>query len=407
MGMNRIACYSLFIASFVAGAVASRQSGRNPERAGPGVAPSKSVPRDSRSWTAGERMARVEEILSQPDALLESRLETRGHFAALPMEAIKRMSQAEVRNTREGDLTDGERLTARLREEAIREWCHRDPFGFLDEMPKADDIERAMAWREAARSNPSRANDVATGAGRDLGFRERTALLQGLAEGDPGLAFSAARALSDDDFDHTGVDEVAEGFADPRLRLKWANLVFERSGVKDQPALYQIFKSVADDDPDLLERSAELKVVSEYRDSIQRTVAEQRLKNLEPGSPVPYPKECDRYAGWELEGRRLARWFARDPEAVRKWIDDAPDPELRGNFLAALAGASAITDLESLDRVIEAFPEAGDRKAVMGCATYFLSDMAMGTSTPASLRNFVAKHPEARPFVKRPKLLEP
>lgn len=405
--MNRIAGCSLFIASFVAGAVASRQSGHNPELAEPGIAPTKSVQRDSRSWSAVERRGRLEELLSQADALLETRLEVQGHFVALPMEVIKQVSHAKVRDVRDDDLSDGERLVARLREQAIREWCQRDPFGFLDEMPKANDIERAMAWREAARSDPSRANGAAMVAGRELGFRERTALLQGLAEGDPALAFSAARALSDEDFDYTGVDEVAEGFADPQLRLKWADLVFERSGVRDQPALYQIFKSIAEDDPDLLEQSADLKVVSEYRESINRTADQQRLKNTEPGSPVPYPKEGERYDGWEVAGRRLARWFARDPAAVRRWLEDMPQPELRGNLLAALAGASATTDLESLDRVIEAFPGAEDRKSVIGAATYFLSDFQMGITTPASLRRFVEKHPEARPFVKRPKMLEP
>lgn len=402
--MNRIACYALFIVSFFSGVAASRRPGGSTELTGSSVSTGKISERDGRSWSAGERKVRIDEILQQPDDLLESRLEVRGHFVALPMATLKQLCQVDVRDTWEGNLTEDERLSARLRQAAIREWCDRDPFGFLDEMPKAGDIERAMAWRAAAGSDPSRANKLATAAGSDLGFRERTAFLQGLAEGDPALAFSAARALSDEDFDYTGVAEVAEGFADPVLRLKWADLVFERSGVRDQPDLYQIFNGVAEDDPDLLERSMELKVVSEYQESVRRTAGEQRLKNSEPGSPVPYPKDGERYAGWELEGRRLARWFVRDPAAVRKWLDEAPSLELRGNLLAALAGAASVSDLESLDQVIEEFPRAQDRESIIKAATYFLADGEF--STRATLRRFVAKYPDSRVFVKRPKLLE-
>lgn len=399
-----VVCWSV---AFAAGWLAGHQS-LSDDSHGEGLPrSSRSRLRETRTWSPGERLEALKGFAALPDLRFEDRMEMQRHFARLPMEDVRRLSLL-----KHGDLQDPFDETSEeksvntvLRRLAIEEWCRRDPFGILDSGGEWFDADRSTMLRAAALKDPERARNHPTVKDRRLGFSERTGLLQGLAEAAPEQAFAVARELSQEQFESADLSAVAECFHDQTCRLEWVSLVFERTGWRAQPKIYQIMEMLAEDDPALLEKSSDLPVLQKYQVEASRFVRRQRWRNIPPGDPVPVPTDEEEGADDETFGQRVGQWFAKDPAAVLAWLDAFPSDEARRSQIVGLAREVTMRDLQILDRMMETFTEPAVREAIQRCAVFLLSDF--NTSTRAALLAFVGRYPEARQFVRKPQYLEP
>jgi hypothetical protein len=393
-------------AVFVGGWLAGHQSISDDFRAESLPRAGRSRFREIRTWSSGESLEALKGLAALPDLRFEDRLEMERHFARLPMEDVRRLSLLKREDLQDpfDETSEEKSVNSVLRKLAVEEWCRRDPFGILDSGDEWFDADRSIMLRAAALKDPERARNHPTVKDRRLGYRERTGLLQGLAEAAPELAFATARKFSQEQFEYTDLSAVAECFHDQARRLEWMSLVFERRGSSTQPKIYQIMSMIAEDDPTLLEKFTDLPVLQEYRVEASRFVRGRRWKNIPPGDPVPVPTDGEEGADAETFGQRVGQWFVKDPAAVCAWLDDFSSDEARRSQIVGLARETTMRDLQTLDRMMETFTESADREAIQRCAVFLLSDG--NTSTKAALLAFVGKYPEARQYVRKPQYLE-
>ena len=404
-----------WLVALVVGWEAGRRSVPDPEGGGEPRRATRSSDRDHRGTSPEQRRERMNALAALPHPRLEQRLELEKLVSGLPMDELRRLAGIENASRWGADLNDAsaeERTDVVLRGLAIDEWSRRDPFTLIDSgirladgIDPFDNPKQTHAWRSAAHIDPARMTGMLAAPAERIDYGQRTSAFLGLADAAPELAFAVARELPLDQFKYMDHAKVAEGFADPLRRLEWAELAIERAGWEKQPAAYQIFRSVAEDDPTSFGRAGHLSIIRKYADEISNTLEAQAMKNLPPGSPLADDFDGPDGSGWDDRGRRIERWFAADPAAATAWLKALPDAGERRSRLSALANSAVMRDLGSLDRVLEVFSDPGDREAVMRCAVLLLSDFNM--SAKAALFDFVRKHPEARQYVRRPQMLEP
>ncbi len=375
--------------------------------------PSDPVPRTQqrdlralRAWTPNQRVEALHRHAAVPFPRLEDRLEMERHMARLPLEEVKQLCTSEAGSFDDpfNEPSEGRSGNDILRNMAIEEWARRDPFGMIDSGINWYDQDLFRIVRAAALIDTDRARNLAIARSGPSGYSVRTGLLQGIADANPELAFAFSRELPHADFDYMDLDAIAEGFHDPLHKLEWADLVFERGGLTKQPAIYRILQMIAEDDPGLLEKSADRPVLRHFQTEVSGFIRRQRWRNIPVGDPVAAPTLEDWVSADEAFEERIERWFDKDPVAVGSWLDGMPDNDQRKS-LAGLARAATMTDLHSLDRMMETFTSREDRETIQRCAISLLSD---GNTSPRSaLRAFVGKYPEARQYVRRPQILEP
>jgi hypothetical protein len=211
------------------------------------------------------------------------------HLASLPLEDVKRLCISSTENVEDpfGEPSEEKSGDSLLRNQAIAEWCRRDPFGMLEFQSNWLDQDLSQILFAAALFDPERARNLPVVKDGRCGYRGRTGFLKGLAEAAPELAFAVARVLTLAEFEYMDLGAVAEGFHDPLRKLEWANLIFERGAFSKQPAIYQILGMIAEDEPGQLEKSADLPMLRHYQMEVSGFIHRQRWRNIPAGNPRP------------------------------------------------------------------------------------------------------------------------